>query len=58
MKKDVTINDVITNVLKCTEHVHEKHPVKETVCPFCGYHSSEWCVDEFGWPECPNCGAT
>ncbi len=55
----IDIDDVLKNIMESMGHSHEaKETGIENHCPFCGYVSTKWAVDRFGWPECPNCGAT
>ena len=57
--KVITIQDVQKNIKECESHTHATKVFEaESRCPFCGYMGTEWKVDNFGWAECPKCGAT
>ena len=58
-EKTITLQDVQKNIEECRAHTHQTMVFEtENRCPFCGYVGTEWKVDNFGWPECPKCGAT
>lgn len=53
------LKKILVNIAETAEHVHKPEETGTLChCPFCGYESTEWAIDNFGWPECPNCGAT
>lgn len=60
MGKTISIADIVRNIRECAEHSHKPEETTGILrkCPFCGYESRLWATDNFGWPECPNCGAT
>lgn len=58
-EKSITIQEVQQNINECAAHTHRTIVFEtESRCPFCGYMGTEWKVDNFGWAECPKCGAT
>ena len=57
--RDITTRDILENIAQSAAHTHKTMALEqESRCPFCGYTEKEWKIDNFGWPECPKCGAT
>ena len=63
---DKTI-DILADIERAKEHKEgingvtaNPHPggMWGNHCPFCGYDSEIWLINDFGWAECPICGAT
>ena len=58
-ERAISIQEVQKNIDECAAHTHQTIVFEvDNRCPFCGYTGKEWRIDRFGWPECPNCGAT